>query len=476
MFNDRRLTGLKSTVLSSMLTILILIAPMGVASLAYADTRAARNGQLDAPTIVKRVLPAVVNISATRIVKGSGPGIFGPNSPFGNGNGDKRKRRESSLGSGVIVDPRGYIITNYHVIAKADEIKVVLADKREFKGKVIGVDPKTDLAVIKISARNLPVVPWGNSDKLEQGETVLAMGSPYGLSQTVTRGIVSAMGRANVGIVDYENFIQTDAAINPGNSGGALVNMRGQLIGINTAIFSRTGGSTGIGFAVPSNMARRVMAELIKRGKVTRGWLGVSIQDVTRDLAKQLRLKRASGALVNDVLAGTPAEKAGLQSGDVIVSFNGKRILNATVLRNVVAITPVGRTVEIKIIRNGRARTLRTKITEQPKRVARSPSRGDAVPTGTALVGVDVIKLTAQLARQLRLTAGTAGVVVADVEVGTPAEKAGLMAGDVILEINGRPVTSVNAFRSRAMRLKKGQGIMLRISRLGSKRFIPISP
>ncbi|HEU5338651.1 MAG TPA: trypsin-like peptidase domain-containing protein, partial [Sulfuricaulis sp.] len=263
--------------------------------------------------VVKAVMPAVVNISTTRLVKQGGPAqsplmddpffrqFFGEE--FFHRFQIPRERRENSLGSGVIVSADGYIVTNNHVVAKADEIKVLLNDRREFTGKVVGTDPKSDIAVIKINAKDLPMVPWGDSDKLEVGEYVLAIGNPFGLNQTVTQGIVSAVGRANVGIADYEDFIQTDAAINPGNSGGALVNVHGHLVGINTAIFSRSGGYMGIGFAVPSNMTRTVLDSLIKGGKVVRGWLGVSIQDVTPDLAKQFGLKEARGALVGEVIA-----------------------------------------------------------------------------------------------------------------------------------------------------------------------------
>jgi len=270
--------------------------------------------------------PTVVNISTTRVVKSPGGEPLTPffNDPFFKDFfGDEffrqfripKERREQSLGSGVIVTQDGYIVTNNHVIEKATEIKVVLSDKKEFKGKVIGVDPKTDIAVIKIDSKELPTIPWGDSDKLQVGEYVLAVGNPFGLTNTVTMGIISAVGRANVGVAEYEDFIQTDAAINPGNSGGALVNIKGELIGINTAIFSRSGGYQGIGFAVPANMVKTVMESLVKEGKVIRGWLGVSIQDITPDLAKQFGIKDLKGALVGDVVEGSPAHKAGIKRG-----------------------------------------------------------------------------------------------------------------------------------------------------------------
>ena len=235
-----------------------------------------------------------------------------------------KEHKEQSLGSGVIVSEDGYIVTNNHVIEKAQEIKVLLSNKKDYKAKLIGADPKTDIAVIKIEAKGLTALPWGDSNKLKVGEIVFAIGNPFGLNQTVTMGVISAVGRANVGIADYEDFIQTDAAINPGNSGGALINARGELIGINTAILSRTGGYQGIGFAVPSSMAKQVMDSLIKYKKVVRGWLGVSIQEVTSDLAEEFGVKDLKGALVSGVMKGSPAEKAGIKQGDVILQYNGK--------------------------------------------------------------------------------------------------------------------------------------------------------
>ena len=280
--------------------------------------------------VASQVTPTVVNISTTKTVKPDEQlnpffddpffhKFFGvPEHP--------RAYKERSLGSGVIVSSDGYIITNNHVIEGASEIKVVLPNKREFKGKLIGADSRSDVAVIKIDDKDLPAITWGDSDKLRPGEMVMAVGSPFGLTQSVTMGIISAVGRANIGIEDYEDFIQTDAAINPGNSGGALVNMRGELVGINTAIFSRTGGYQGIGFAVPSNMAKQVMESLIRTGKVVRGWLGVSVQDVTPALSKQFGVPVGEGALVGEVVKGSPAEKAGFKQGDVIVEFNGKKV------------------------------------------------------------------------------------------------------------------------------------------------------
>jgi serine protease Do len=309
------------------------------------------------------------------------------------------------------------------------------------------------------------------------GEYVLAIGNPFGLNQTVTQGIVSAVGRANVGIADYEDFIQTDAAINPGNSGGALVNARGELVGINTAIFSRSGGYMGIGFAVPSNMTRAVMDSLIKGGKVVRGWLGVSIQDVTPDLAKQFGLTDSRGALVSEVIPDSPAAAAGIQSGDVIIAFNGKTVDSPSILRNTVAQTPVGKTIKVELLREKKTRSVEVKITEQPKDVAQAEDetvQGDG--PSTALAGVEVRNLTAEIARQLGLPAGTVGVVIAGVDEGSAAEEAGLQEGDVILEINRQPVRNLADFKRLSGKLSKQGSTLLLINRQGRKLFIAIQP
>jgi len=440
--------------------------------------------------VVKAVTPAVVNISTTRVIRTPGGEQMAPfmNDPFFRQFfGDEffrrfqipRERRENSLGSGVIVSSDGYIVTNNHVIAKADEIRVLLNDKREFTGKIIGTDPKTDLAVIKIDAKNLPVVPWGNSDQLEVGEFVLAIGNPFGLNSTVTMGIVSAVGRANVGIADYEDFIQTDAAINPGNSGGALVNSRGELVGINTAIFSRSGGYMGIGFAVPSNMARTVMDALIKTGKVTRGWLGVSIQEVTRDLAAQFGLKETRGALVSEVLGDSPAANAGLQAGDVIVAFDGRTVESPTALRNMVAQTPVGKSVRVEVVRDGRRQVFNVKIAEQPKEIAEAGSEGpEEAQTGgeSALSGLEARTLTPEIAQQLGLPPTTRGVVITGVDPNSPAAAAGVQPGDVILEVNRQPVRSVEDLRRIAAKLSKKDSVLLLLNRRGGKLFLALRP
>ncbi len=482
---------------------LILIAgiALGIGLSARLDWLPIANGEapqdalpLKGPTppdfvpVVKAATPAVVNISTMRTVRSSGPGElpapFMDDPFFRHFFGDEffrrfqipRERREASLGSGVIVSSDGYIVTNNHVIAKADQIKVLLVDKREFTGKVVGTDPKSDIAVVKIEAKNLPTLPWGDSDRLEVGEYVLAIGNPFGLNQTVTMGIVSAVGRANVGIADYEDFIQTDAAINPGNSGGALINARGELVGINTAIFTRSGGYMGIGFAVPSNMARTVMESLIKHGKVIRGWLGVSIQPLSDDLAKQFGLKEPKGALVGEVFPDSPAAEAGLKTGDVIVGYNGKEIDSPNLLRNLVAQTPVGSRVKVEIVRDGQRRSLTVKIGEQPKENAEAGEQGAPGGEENALAGLEVRDLTADIARQLGLPPGSPGVVVTGVDPDSAAAAAGIEEGDVIVEVNRQRVRHVRDFRSIVSKLGKNDRVLLLIQRRGSKLFVLIKP
>jgi serine protease Do len=444
------------------------------------------NGLPNFVPVVKATSPAVVNISTTRIIKrGSRRGRSPFNDPFfkeffGDDFSKRfqmpRKRRQSSLGSGVIVDASGYIVTNNHVIAKADKIKVVLSDKREFSGKVIGTDPKTDIAVIKINAKNLPVIPWGDSAKLDVGEYVLAIGNPYGLKQTVTMGIVSAVGRSNVGIADYEDFIQTDAAINPGNSGGALVNSRGQLIGINTAIFSRSGGNMGIGFAVPANMARHVLKSLLKDGKVVRGWLGVSIQNINGDLATKFGLKKSSGALVSEIIPGSPASKAKLRAGDVIISFDGKAVNSSTTLRNVVAETPVGKKVQVRVIRNKRNIALVVVTGEQPKNISRrGPSVEKSAPNYSVLGGVEVSTLTPDIRNRLGLSQRVFGVVVTRVNPESSAASR-LRSGDVITSINNQRVRSLSDYNKITRTLKRNSSVLLYLNRRGRMIYLVIKP
>lgn len=424
--------------------------------------------------IVKAVGPTVVYISTTKTIRRDVSPFSHSFDPFEDFFEQFRpkKWKERSLGSGVIVSSDGYIITNYHVVEKADEIKVTLYDKQDYKGKIIGSDPKTDIALIKIFAKDLPAVKWGNSDNLQVGEFVLAFGNPYGFSHTVTMGIVSAVGRANVGIADYEDLIQTDAAINPGNSGGPLVNIKGELIGINTAIFSRTGGYQGIGFAVPSNMAESVMKQLVKVGKVTRGWLGVTIQSITPDLAKEFGLKNGKGAVVNDILKGSPAEKAGLKRGDVILEVDGKTVNDAESLRNIVAQREIGSQITIKIIREGKPISLTAKVSELPVEMQETSIEKSEkeMDEENVFAGFTVIALSQEITKQLGLSRDEKGVVIIKVEPDSPAEEAGLKKGDVIQEINKRTVTNLRDFNNIISRIKEGDSILLFINR-GERKF-----
>jgi serine protease Do len=436
--------------------------------------------------IARAVKPAVVNVFSTRTGRGDAPHAMPFDDPFFRRFfGDEffrrfeqpPQRKERGLGSGVIVEPNGLIVTNNHVVSKADEIKVFLSDKREFKAKLIGTDAKTDIAVLKIDAEGLHTIPWADSDRLEVGEFVLAVGNPFGLTQTVTLGIVSALGRA-AGIAEYEDFIQTDAAINPGNSGGALVNVHGELAGINTAIYSQSGGNMGIGFAVPSNLARSVVDQLVKHGKVVRGWLGVSIQDLSPELAAQFGLSEPKGVLVNEVLDDSPAKKAGLERGDVIVEYDGRPMENATQLRNAVAQTVVGKKVVVRFMRDKRSRTADVAIVEQPRNVAQAGGEesGTTAPSSGPLSDLDVRDLTAELASRFGLGANERGVVIAKVRQGSPAEDAGLKEGDLLLEVNRQPTTTLKAYERAVSRLGKGQAVLLLIKRQGRPFFVTLKP
>jgi len=436
----------------------------------------AKIGQATAE-LAEAVKPSVVNISTTRTVKlQGGVNPFFDDPLFKRFFGDQfrmpKERKSASLGSGVIVDPKGFILTANHVIQGAEEIKVTLSDKREFKGKVIGSDAMTDIGIIKIDAGDeLPAIRWGDSDTLRVGETVLAIGSPYGLSQTVTMGIVSAVGRANVGIADYEDFIQTDAAINPGNSGGALINIKGELVGINTAIFSTSGGYQGIGFAVPTGMAKTVMDSLITEGKVTRGWLGVTIQALTPELAKQFDLKEEKGVLLGDVIEGSPAEKAGLQRGDVITELEGKKVEEPNQLRNMVANTPLGKEVRVTIIRDNKPETKKVVISELPADMRR-PAGGNEYKN--LLNGVSVQDITPDIADKLNIPVKIKGVVITDVDDDSPAA-AVLMQGDVIQEINRQKIIGLKEYGKIVSGIAAEKDILLLVFRGGASIFITLS-
>jgi len=433
--------------------------------------------------IAKAVTPAVVYISTTQVMKVQQSPFF--SDPFfrhffGNMPGGVPQRQVlHALGSGVIVSPKGYIVTNNHVIAKASDIEVMLSDKRNFKAKVIGADKPTDLAVIKIDAENLPVASWGDSEKLHVGDIVMAFGNPFGQNFSMTRGAVSALGRSGIeGPRNLENFIQTDAAINPGNSGGPLVNVRGQVVGINTAILSGNSGPggegsfLGIGFAIPSNTVKHVMEDLIKTGKVSRGYLGVLIGDLSPGLAKEFDVPDTSGALVQNVESGGPAAKAGLKNGDVIRKYNGQTVSDAGSLTAMVTQTDPGTTITLGILRNGKPMTIKVTLGERPANAGAPPGQGQG-PSGSALEGISVQNLTPRLRDQLGIPNEVSGVVVSNVDQNSPAADY-LQQGDVIESINRQPVHNVNDFNKLAGEAK-GQ-VLLRVVHQGQPMFIVISP
>jgi serine protease Do len=445
--------------------------------------------------VVKQVAPSVVKVSTSTKPKQMSPRYMPPDDFFrrffgfgddfdGNdgSNGSPRGRgfrsqRQYGLGSGVIVTKDGYVLTNNHVAENADEIKVTLNDGREFSAKVIGRDPKTDVAVLKIEGEDLPFLTLADSDKLEVGDLVLAIGNPFGIGQTVTMGMVSAKGRtllsADPGRDRYEDFIQTDAAINPGNSGGALVDAEGRLIGINTAILSETGGNMGIGFAVPVNLARFAMESIIKDGRVIRGYMGVSIQDVSDALAKEFKLKNSHGALVGDVTPKSPAEKAGIESGDVIVEFNGKPIEDSRTLRLQAAQVPPGTTVPVKIVRDGTSKSVEVTLQEFPDReVASKSSRSD---NGFAdpLDGVEVADIDRNVRSQMDLPPNIRGAVVVKIDPDSPSFEGGLREGDVIQAINRQAVRSADD----AVKLSenvKNDAVLLKVWTHGATHYVVV--
>src|SRR5580700_683042 len=449
------------------------------ASLKMADPNEGPSKTGFAP-VVKEVLPDVVNISSSKVVRTPNQFSEGmPNDPFfqqffGQGFGNRpeipKERREQSLGSGVIVSPEGYVLTNNHVVEGATDVKVTLSDKRELKAQIVGTDPKTDVAVLKLEGSNFPAITLGNSSKVQIGDYALAIGDPFGVGQTVTMGIVSAKGRGNLGIEDYEDFIQTDAPINPGNSGGALVNDRGELVGINTAILSHgSGGNEGIGFAIPVNLARSILGQILDHGKVTRGYLGVLIQPITPAMAKELGLSKLQGALVGDVSPKGPAQASGVQRGDVILSINGNAVTDSNELRNTISMMQPGETVKLEISRNGSTKDLNVKLGELPlsKEEAQNQHEG---ASKDALEGVRVQNLDAETTAQLQLPESTKGVVVTGIDPSSPKADSGLQKGDVIQEVNHQPVRNVAEFE-QAMR-KAGGSALLLVNRGGTTLFI----
>jgi len=432
--------------------------------------------------VVKRVLPAVVNISSSKVVKETAQQMPQGLDPFfrqffGDDFGQKfnvpQERREKALGSGVIVSPEGYILTNNHVVDGAKEVTVTLHDKREMKARVIGTDPRTDIAVLKIDGSNFPALTLADSSKVEVGDVVLAIGNPFGVGQTVTAGIVSATGRSGLGIEQVEDFIQTDAPINPGNSGGALVDDEGHLIGINTAIISgNSGGNQGIGFAVPINMARHDMDEILVHGKVEHGYLGILPQDVTPSLAKAFNSNGTSGALVGQVTPNSPAAKAGLKEGDIIVEVNGQPVADANQLRSKIGMMDPNTTATLKVMRGGKMENISVTLGEFPSNEERA-SVSD-VSTDNGLQGVTVENLTTETAQQLKLAAGTKGVVVDKVNPECRAAEAGLQRGDVIKQINHQSINNVKDYSQAVGASTKDEPVLLLVDRNGATMFLAV--
>ena len=483
---------------------LLATAPVLLVSLVALDLpKAAETGQprsaskLDGlPNFVqlaKKLGPVVVNISTTQAAKPAqsapqqpGPDPFGGQSPFGENDpfGDFWRRffgdqfgvpggppalPRRGLGSGFIIDQKGLVLTNNHVVENADKITVKLSDAKEFNAKVVGRDSRTDLAVLQISdgKGDFPVAPLGDSSRLQVGEWVVAMGSPFGLANTLTAGVVSAKGR-HIGAGPYDNFIQTDASINPGNSGGPLVNLHGEVIGINTAIFSRAGGNLGIGFAIPIDLAKEILPELIDKGKVTRGWLGVAIQRVTPEIAESLGLDKSSGALVSNVFEGSPAEEAGIQTGDVIVEYNGNKIDESNQLPLLVARTEVGESVKATVVRDKKPIPITVKVGElkEEEIVASGPKE-------EGQLGLTVQNITPQIAESLGLKRAS-GVVITSVQPQSAGAEAGLRRGDVILEVNRKEIANVDSLQNAVKDAKPDSNILFLVRRGDSNLFLAL--
>ncbi|MGA9061840.1 MAG: DegQ family serine endoprotease [Terracidiphilus sp.] len=432
-------------------------------------------------SVIDPALPAVVNISSTKVVKRQTVNPFF-NDPlfrqfFGGQFGPQEQQplteRESSLGSGVIVSPDGYILTNNHVISGASDIEVFTQNRKKYKAQLVGTDSRTDIAVLKIDAADLPTLALGDSAKLKVGDLVFAIGDPFGIGETATMGIVSATGRALGGAIEhYEDFIQTDAAINPGNSGGALIDLHGNLIGINTAIISGGGGNEGIGFAIPVNMARDVMDQIVAHGKVIRGYLGVSIQSVNPDIAKAFGLSQGGGALIGDATPGGPADKAGLQRGDIILELNGASVSGPDDLSLRISEMSPGSVAHLQIFRNGRTQQVNVTLGVFPE----SGQPGHPVAgAASALQGLQVENLTPGLAQQLGLPSALTGVVVTGVDPSSAAAAAGIQHGDVIEEVDRKPVHNVEEYQ-RAVAGKANQPVLLLLSRGGATLFVVVEP
>ena len=446
--------------------------------------------------IVDKVGPSVVTIATSKMVKpNKNPYLNDPmfrrffgipedgEEPGGGGGEDAPKGRSGKkhlerfgLGSGVIVSPEGHILTNNHVIEGADEIIVTIGnDKHEYKATKIGADPSTDIAVLKIEPNaKLHEITFADSDKLRVGDLAIAVGNPFGLTQSVTMGIVSALGRSETHITDYENFIQTDASINPGNSGGALVDVEGRLIGINTAIFSRTGGNQGIGFAVPSNLARSVMESLIKNGKVSRGFLGIAMQPLSEDLAKAFKIADNAGVLVAEVTSQSPAEKAGIVSGDIVTEVNGKKVEGPHELQLLVAAIAPGTKVNVKLMRDGQEKTVAVELAERPTNKVAANNQPEKSTEPDVLDGVTVGDINGETRKKFDLPEAAKGVVITEIDPDSPSAEAGLKAGDVIHEINREPISSAKQAVELSEKVKTEKKVLLRVSTKGNSRYVVV--
>jgi serine protease Do len=431
--------------------------------------------------VIKPALPAVVNIRTSKIVKPqanqTSPMFNDPmfrqffGDQFGQGQGKPHAEREQALGSGVIITSDGTILTNNHVIDGATDIKVQLSDKRDFTAKLVGADPKSDIAVLKIEAKDLPTLPLGDSSQLNVGDLIFAIGDPFGVGETATMGIVSATGRGRLGIEEYENFIQTDAAINPGNSGGAMIDIHGNLVGINTAILSHggSGGNEGVGFAIPMSMAKPVMDQILAHGKVVRGYLGVHIQDFSPELAKSFNFNQSGGVLIGDVSPNTPAANAGLKKGDVILKLNGQAVSDNNDLRNTISQMAPGTAVKLDIWRDGKTQDYNVTLGElKDDKIA---AEGADETGGGEIQGIEVQDLTPEISQQLNLPTGTHGVVVTSVDPSSAAAGAGIGRGDVIQEINHKPVTSASQYK-QLMTGAGAQPILLLVNNGGVTRYL----
>ena len=483
--SNRKSVGVGSLLVGSMLCILVGVGISGAIDQNHADSQVAPITTTPAPavsqnlpdfaTLAKRVGPSVVNVSTTQVRRTAADvSPFDNDDPmsqfwqrFFGGRVPQGPQRQMGLGSGFIIDRNGTILTNYHVVDGAQKISVTLSDGKSYDAKVLGKDQKTDIAVLKIDAdHDLPVATLGDSDRLEVGEWVMAIGNPFGLDHTVTSGIVSAKGR-QIGAGPYDNFIQTDASINPGNSGGPLINLRGEVVGINTAIFSQSGGNIGIGFAIPTNSIKELLPQLESKGKVVRGYLGTTVQRITPEIADSLGLKQPHGALVADVMRGSPAERAGIKTGDIITGFNSKEVKDSNELPSLVARVAPGTTASIKVLRDGKEITLPITVGEMQDNevAAKAGEQGD--------LGLAVQPVTPEITQNLGLDRAQ-GLVITEVKPGSAADDAGLRQGDLITEVNRQPVNNLSDYNREMARSKKGQSVLLLVRRGQSSVFLAL--